>query len=144
MADRAGQRKRLADLDRDIAAAVKELKRTPDDLYPLAVEDLRTLRKEREALNAKLQATSGTSNAAADDNAQAVKQALARVTRLREALRAADPRTVRHALGELVERIDLWFEKIPGKKIVRTAFASGKVQLRDTSHLLSLTGRSWP
>lgn len=141
-ADLAGQRKRLAELDRDISAAVKELKRTPDDLYGLAVEDLRQLRKERQALNATLEATRGNGMASADDNAQAVETALAHVTRLREALKAADPKTVRHALGEMVERVDLWFDRIPGKKQMRTAFATGKVTVRDCSNLMLPTGRN--
>lgn len=137
VADLAAQRKHLADLDRDIAAAVKELKRTPDDLYDLAVDDLRTLRKERQGINATLEARRGTTTAAADDNAQVVQEALARITRLQQALKAADPRTVRHALGELVERIDLWFDRIPSAKMIRTAFSQGKIKLRQPSHLLA-------
>jgi site-specific DNA recombinase len=132
-----GMRKRLTELDREIAAAVKELKRTPDDLYDLAVDDLRTLRKERERVCDTLTADDAASTRGKVESAKSVSDALARIKRLTEALTSAEPRTVRYALGELVERIDLWFDRIPGKKMIRSALKRGRIKFKESSQLVT-------
>jgi len=139
--DGAAQKRRLADLDAEIVAAGRELKRVPDDLYDLAVADLRSLRKERASLEAHIVEQDVQGRDHGEDLDAAVDAALERATHLEAVLRASDRKALRYALGELVERIDLWFEPIRGKKIVRSAFIRGVIQLKQVSQL---RGRASP
>jgi site-specific DNA recombinase len=134
-------RKRIAVLEGEIAGAVRELKRTPDDLYDLAIAEVRKLRGERDAAVAALNATEARHGANGQEADACVRAALERATRLREALGSADRRAVRHALGEIVERIDLFFEPIPGAKITRSALTRGVVRFQKGSQLLARDNR---
>lgn len=133
--DTSLQRKRLSALEQDLAAAVRELKRAPDDVYDLAVADLRAIRKERDDLQSAIE-QSETQAKSGESPHEAIQAALERSQALGAALLSADRKTVRHAMGELIERIDLWFEPVPGKKIVRSAFVRGSAFLRPVSQLV--------
>jgi site-specific DNA recombinase len=134
--DGAAQKRRLVELDVEIVAAGRELKRVPDDLYDLAVADLRSLRKERSALQAQIADLDAQNRERGQEDVDAaVDAALERSTRLEAVLRASDRKALRYALGELVERIDLWFEPIRGQKIVRSALTRGVVRLKQVSQL---------
>ena len=126
----------MATLDAEVEAAARELKRTPDDLYDLAIAELRRLRAERDAAVDALNALEGRERAG-DLNADArVQAALEHAKRLRELLGSSDPRKVRHALGVLVDRVDLFFQPYPGPKITRSALSKGLVRFQKGSQLL--------
>lgn len=135
--DIARLRARVAKLDRDIRDAAKELKRTPDDLYELAVEDLRELRTERDRVAASLEASEAASAkpmASADKRAQ---QAIAGIQRLAKAITSADPEIAREALAQTVERIEVWFNHVKHAKLVRSEFSRGIVTFRKPSGLIA-------
>lgn len=119
---------RAAKLDSEIAAAVKELKRTPDDLYDLAVSDLRSLRSERQKTADELSARKGRPLDRQGEAAEVVAKGLAQLARLRERITDANPKVARHALQQIVERIDLWFEHVQGEKITRSVFKKGVIK----------------
>jgi len=129
-------RKRIEGLDEELGAATRELKRAPDDLYDLAVGEVRRLRHDRETLSATLGATEARQGANREDAEARVQAALDRATRLHEVLGSEDPKAVRHALGEILERIDLYFEPVPGRKITRSALTRGVVRFREGSQLV--------
>lgn len=126
-------RQRAAALDQDIAAAVRELKRLPDDLHALAVEDLRRLRRERELLQASIDATGVKPSW---DTEAAVKRTLAYAKTLQEQIASSDRDQLRHALAQLVDRIEVWFEPLPGRRQTRSEFVRGVVHLRQDSQLV--------
>jgi len=119
---------RLAKIDADIKAAARELKRTPDDLYDLAVADLRELRQTRDELATRMDAQEARQKAPQDDEAALVNRALAGVERLRERLQSGDKQVAREALRRICERIDLWFEQVRYPKITRSYFKKGLVR----------------
>ena len=121
---------RLETLDNDIKAAVAQLKRIPDDLYDLAVADVRELRKEREQASEKLQALEWKSQEPKADSEELVTKALERLHGLRERIESSDPKVVRHAMQSLVERIDPTFDHIHYPKITRSVVRKGVVHFR--------------
>ncbi len=72
----------------------------------------------------------------------ASRPALERATRLQEALGSVEARVVRHALGEVVERIDLFLEPVRGPKITRSSLARGVVRFREGSQLIAPASRN--
>jgi len=139
--DLADVRARLGRLDADIKAAARELKRTPDDLYDLAVDDLRELRTKRETVAAELEALESNANAKSAKGGSPMAKALQSLQRLSERLRAADPTIAKDAIWRCCERIDLWFEHVQHEKIVRSCFRKGVAKFR-VAEANSLAGRS--
>jgi DNA invertase Pin-like site-specific DNA recombinase len=120
----------VARLDRDIVAAVRELKRTPDDLYDLAVAHVRELRDQRQCAAVDLEAAEARAKGPRADAAEIVTKAIGRLQTLRDTLTAADPAVAREALNQVCERIDLWFDHIRQTKQVRSRFSKGLVRFR--------------
>jgi hypothetical protein len=126
-------RTRLEKLDQEIKQAAAELKRTPDDLYDLAVADLRELREQRTALAGELStADAGTLTRSRTVDAE-VEKAMRAAERLQESLNAADPALVREALSRVCERIDLWFTHKRGKVLTKSTFSRGIAKFRGSS-----------
>jgi site-specific DNA recombinase len=134
-------RARLTALDSEIKSAVKELRRTPDDLYALAVDELRELRNTREKLAADLAALEGRQKGDLRDIDSDVAKALKSVETLKERLVDADPAVAREALGRACERIDLWWEHRHFQKQTRSYFKKGLIRFHDVSDSLRLTNR---
>jgi predicted transcriptional regulator len=127
----------MSKLDKEIKAAAKELKRTPDDLYELAVEDLRDLRTERDRVAATLEAAEAASSkpqASADKRAT---KAIAALQRLAKAITSTDNAVAREALAETVERIEVWFDHVQHKKLTRSHFRKGIISFRKPSGLMT-------
>ena len=92
-------RARLAKLDEEIKAAVKELRRTPDDLYPLAVDEIRGLRAERDTLASAVDAHEARQRVRTGDADTDVAKAIAAVEALRVRLTDTNPAVAREAIG---------------------------------------------
>ncbi len=133
----------IAKLDDEIKAAVKELKRTPDDLYDLAVEELRDLRSSREKLDGQLKDREGRQKHRGGSVESEVARALKAIDTLRERITSADPSIVREALSRVCERVDLWFDHEQQKSQVRSRFKRGVIRFGNVSDSLRLTGPSW-
>jgi chromosome segregation ATPase len=134
-------RSRLAALDKDIKAAAAELKRTPDDLYTLAVDDLRELRTKRDRLTAELEALEATVPRPKGDIGKRTDQAIAAIQWLGEGLASADPARVREVLNQIVERIELWFDHEKSAKLTKSYFRKGVIHFRKPTSLLARANR---
>ena len=136
-------RTQIGNLDPEIKAAVKELRRTPDDLYELAVEELRELRSKRESLGNQLEELEGQQRGRVRSVESEVAQALKAIDALKGRITAADPSIVREALSRVCERVDLWFDHEQQKSQVRSRFKRGVIRFSNVSDSLRLTGPSW-
>ena len=134
-------RAKIAKLDKDIKAAAAELKRTPDDLYELAVEDMRGLRADRERASTTLEALESVVPRAKASASKKADAAIAAVHKLDKGLHAADPSIVREALNQVLERIDVWFDHQHSAKRTRSYFCRGIVRLRKPTPLFRHTSR---
>ena len=129
-------RARLAGLDREIKAAAAELKRTPDDLYDLAVEDLRGLRDKRTRTAAELEALEAHVARPKSDVAQRAERAIVAIKGLGEGLKSTDPAIVRETLNRICERIDLWFDHKKSPKHHAVLFPQGNDPFQTTFRLV--------
>ena len=137
-------RVQLGKLDQEIKAAVRELRRTPDDLYDLAVAALRDLRSRREKLDGILNDQESRCAVVDSSDDVLVKKAIGRLQTLNECLSSADPRLVREALYQTVDRIDLTFENVQHKKMVRSHFKRGIVRFKRVEGMRLPTRRTSP
>jgi site-specific DNA recombinase len=139
-ADTTRMRKQLTNLDGDLKKAMTELRRTPDDLYDLAVDEVRQIRQRRDNVAAELTDAESRQDAHTSPVEIDVERVLGRVQALREGLSSVDPAVSRNVLSELCERVDLWFEhtKFNGKNsrpMVRSKFARGLVSFTSANLL---------
>lgn len=125
----------VAKLDKDIAAAAAELKRTPADLYDLVVADLRELQAERERAAASLEAATATRTKGQEKYAPQAERAIEAIQRLAGSLKSIDRAVVREALNRICARIDLWFEHTQSEKQTRSYFERGIIIFREPSEL---------
>ena len=132
---------RLAKLDRDIRQAAAECKRTPDDLYDLAVADLRELRESRATVVADIAAVEASVAIQTGSVESNVARAMHAAERLGEALTASEPAVVREALSRVCERIDVWFSHKQMKQ-TRSTFRKGIVRLFKPRESLPQVGRN--
>lgn len=108
--------KNLGKLDDDIRAAAKELKRTPDDLYDLAVEDLREIRAKRASVAKRIEAAESRSNPRSSAEAETLDRTLGRLNTLREKLTDANPAVVSRHMRQIVQNVELWFTHTTGQR----------------------------
>jgi site-specific DNA recombinase len=122
----------LAEKGKDIDLAVSRLKRVPDDLYSLAVDELRTLRQEHDVLKGQMRAAQTRSQKPKDNLDAKARHVLAGLTRLRERIQNADPAVAREALARVLERIDCTFEHQHHPKQTRSRFSKGVISFKVT------------
>ena len=134
-------RAKIAKLDKEIKAAAAELKRTPDDLYDLAVEDLRGLRVKRDRAATGLEALEARVLRPQADVEQRAKRAIGDIQGLSENLKSADPATVRETLNQICEKIELWFDHTKSAKQTRSFFRKGMVHFRKPTDLYGPASR---
>ena len=119
---------RLAKADAELQVASRELKRVPEDLYDLAVSDAREIKARREAAQDALTTALSQQESVSTDVGSLADKALGGLNRLREQIASVDEEVVRDAFSRLVDRIDLEFEHVQHKKMVRSHFKQGTVQ----------------
>ncbi len=131
-------RKRLAQLQRDVARANDTLLLLPPERLPGAAEALGRLEAERDSAAAGLAALEGGTRHR--DALAAIDAAERQLWRLREAVESANPDEVRDALGQIIERVELHFGEVrqAGGR-VRRPLERGVIYLRqggdDVIHL---------
>lgn len=125
---RPAMREQLRRFDKEIKAQFRELNRLPDDLHTLAVEEIRGLQEARSRIAEQLEAYQPPRRSAPTE--ADLDRILGRLHSLRESLAAAEPQRVKHALAELVERIDLHFRLKSTGKHGRTELTKGTLQIR--------------
>ncbi len=140
-ADVGHLRTKLVKLDKEIVAAARELKRTPDDLYDLAVQDMRQLRHQREQAATTLEALESATPQGKQDADKRAQRAIDAIQRLGKRLTSADPATVREAFNQVVDRIDLWFDHKHSAKQTRSFIRKGLIRFRQPSGLFGPASR---
>ena len=130
---RPAMKEQLRNLDKEIRSNFKELKRLPNDLHALAVEELRALKESRDRIAQNLESYNPPRSLA--PTTRDVDRVIGRLAEFGKHLQSTDTNKVRHAFQQLIERIDLRFRVKSSQKWGRTELTKGVLQLR--SQLLS-------
>jgi hypothetical protein len=125
----AGLRRRLAQLDRDIAKAKGNLALLDPDFIPGVQAQVRDWERDREAAQAELDRTIRQSPA------HTIDDILRNVEWLVEVVRSSDPAAVRPAMRAAIGRVDLRFDTVPKAKVTRYPLAGGTIHLRECADL---------
>ena len=128
--DTSQLRRQIAKLDKKITTVLKDLRRTPNDLYDLAAADIRRICDQRDHMNAQLASEENVLDSHEANIDDAANQVLKQLYKLNDTVKVADPRVARGALQTIVERIDLWFEHQHLDKITRSTFKKGLVTFK--------------
>jgi len=134
-------RSRLAKAEAELKEASRELKRVPTDLYDLAVADVREIKAKRDAAANALATVEARQDATSSDVDRLAERALLGLHELRDRLTDVDDRVARNALQAIVAGIDLEFEHVQHRKIVRSHFKQGIVRFRAPALLNDPTSR---
>ena len=124
-----GIQTKITTLDRKIAKGSENLLLADSANVPELSDLLTKWRKERDRLQAELEAAAKNPNG--HDSAKIAKRALAHTGKLRERINAADPALVRAAIKELVADISLFWEQDGeryrrlSKGVISVRYASG-------------------
>ncbi len=119
-------RKRLAELDGEIANLVKAVRRAAD--VDELIAELSVAKRERAAVADELDRTGSV--ASPGDATREAERRVAEVFSLAEVLGRADPATLRGVLRELVARIDCRWEPAPEGVRAKRVLVEGRVRLR--------------
>lgn len=123
-----GLRKQIADLDREIDKAAENFLRAPIDLLDIISQKLTAMKRQREHAQYQM-ATFESANDSSDVDSE-VNAVMGQISRLESDLDGSDPARQRKVYMELVERIDLRFERKPRGKRVECPLQSGVIYLR--------------
>jgi DNA invertase Pin-like site-specific DNA recombinase len=135
-----GLRSKVAELDREIEQGTRRLLRAPDDVADLLAIELRKVRGERERVAVEL-ATIDTATKPIDVEGEA-ERVTARLDSLSADLNEkVDPAKLREVVRRMVDRIDLFFDRVPRGKRVECPLSKGVINLRRDSAIFSLECR---
>lgn len=109
--DVAGIRKQIAEIDRKLSGAADKLLAVEPSLVPTIEAKMLDLKRERLALESKAEAVVELKR-----KPLTAKRVAADIWRLDEVLRSGSPATVRFALSQIIERIEIDFTALPPKK----------------------------
>jgi DNA invertase Pin-like site-specific DNA recombinase len=124
-----GLRAKLTGLERDMDLGTKRLLRAPDDVADLLAGELSSMRKERDRVVAQLAALERTTDAG--DVEADTERTVARLWELSDDLQTKiPPARLREVVHQLVDRIDLYFDRLPLGERERCPFSKGSLQLR--------------
>ena len=128
-ADLSAVDREIAVLDADIDAAKRRVMEVDPDMLTVAQEHLRGLRDRRSAADDRRRDLAWRADAEPADVEGAVAAAVRSAATLAERFGSADPLTLREALAETVDRIDLRFADEPGVRRGHP-FAGGTLRLK--------------
>jgi hypothetical protein len=121
-------RKQIADLDREIDRAADNFLRAPAEVLDLISKKLTGLKRQRESLQDELRANESTANTG--EGTAKVNAAIDRLWRLGEEIGTATPARRREVFRQLVDRIELRFDRIAKGKRTECPLKSGEIHLR--------------
>ncbi len=133
-------RRRLAELDAQVARANVNITLLTPDLVPGVAEVIRTLKVEREQAARELARLE--SGKRRQDLEELVKAAEAQLWRLRDAEASADQEELRDALSQIIDRVELHFGEVPHGKRVRRPLTRGVIYLRQEDNLTTCSRRT--
>ncbi len=125
-----GLRKQLAELNREIDRAAENFLRAPSELLDVIGGKLSAMKRQRDHLADQLKLAKASTKADATD-AQ-VEASVSRLWRLGEDIAKAEPARRREVFRQLVDRIDLRFDKVQRGKRTECPLNSGEIHLRTT------------
>lgn len=121
-------RRQIVDLDRDIDRAADNFLRAPADVLDLIGQKLTSLKRQRQLVEAELRSKEKTGDCT--DMMVEVDAVLGRLSHLGEDLENAEPARRREVFRELIDRIELRFDKKPRGKRIECPLQSGVIHLR--------------
>jgi site-specific DNA recombinase len=130
-----GLKKQIADLDREIERGTENFLRAPADVLDLLGKKLSALKRQRDYLADQMKATS--SNVKTKDRDSRIEAVIARLWRLGEDMVKAEPARRREVFRQMVDRIELRFDKVKKGKRVECPLLSGEIYLRSASGEMS-------
>jgi site-specific DNA recombinase len=130
-----GMRRRLKQLDADLAAGIARLCTIDMSLFDGYQANLKTMQAVRDRLGAELRREEATPTPAGDV-LRRVDAAVVKMRALSSAAASKEPDLLRELLAEVVERIEVWFHHEPYGKKTRCKFAKALVWVREDVSLL--------
>jgi site-specific DNA recombinase len=121
-------KKQLADLDRDIDLAAANFLRAPAEVIDLVGNKLTALKRQREHVQAALRGMQSQSRTR--DLEAEIEAAVAHLWRLGEEIGGAEPSRRRAVFRELVDRVELRFDRVARGKRTGCPLKSGEIYLR--------------
>jgi DNA invertase Pin-like site-specific DNA recombinase len=135
----------IAALGKRIEVGRARALQAPDDAtFALYNQQLAEWVQEKTKLEARLQALERTQTLPVPDVAQMVDEAVKRLETLRERLQQAKPELLAEVLGEMVARIDVYFEEKPKVKGGWRRVEKGVVKLRPQLPVFSSSANNAP
>jgi DNA invertase Pin-like site-specific DNA recombinase len=136
-------RARVAELERQIDQGSERLALLPPDLIEGVAAKVRAWKAEQEQLQGKL-AGFDRETASAREAAELAERALARLWTLQERIGEADPARLREVLGEIVAKVECWFDQGDTGKRYRYRLSRGLIHLRPDIQISSLVPPGQP
>jgi DNA invertase Pin-like site-specific DNA recombinase len=130
-----GLRRRLRQLDADLAEGIGRLRSIDLKLLDGYQENLKALQAERDGVEAELRREESSPRPAGEIMAK-VKKAVAKMQALDSAAGAKEPDLLRELLAEVVAKVEVWFHHERQGKRVRCIFAKALVWVREDVALL--------
>src|SRR5262249_1002097 len=119
-------RKRIAELEKDIAQGNRNLATLPPERHAAVIEVLQGFEADRDQLAKELQELDNGEK----EIAETIRLAEARLWKLREVLQSADSGHLRSVFRELLTKIELRFTHTHHKQITRSKFSHGVLHVR--------------
>ncbi len=121
-------KRQIADLDREIDRATENFLRAPSEILELVGQKLTTLKRQRDHARDQLRSIEAASGpTTVMDETELV---VARLGRIKSDMENAEPARRREAYRELIDKIELRFEKTPRGKRTECPLQSGVIHLR--------------
>jgi DNA invertase Pin-like site-specific DNA recombinase len=145
----AAERERVARRLREVegllsAAALKLIREEMPAVLDICRQEIVRLTDERDRLQAALAEADRRPVEGEEDPAALVARVEAKARRFEKAMEEGDPAEVRAVLGELVERVELFFGHEQGGRGVMCEFVKGLVYLRDDRADVTLLSSTSP
>lgn len=126
--DLDGLRRQIGELDREIDRAAENFLRTPSELLDLVGQKLTAMKRQREHVADQIRLLATLSGPMEVD--QQVDQVIDRLNRLGDDLQSVNVARRRAVFSELIERIELRFDKIQRGKRIECPLQSGLIRVR--------------
>jgi len=129
----------LVKLEKGLEHAKRRFLKAPDDIADMLAEELSAMRKQRDDVAAELKAAEAAECPRhLDEQADAVAD---RLWSIGHELENAQPARMRHLLGEMVDRVDLYFDRVQRGKRTECPISKGVATLRHIPGMLGCDNR---
>jgi site-specific DNA recombinase len=123
-------------LDKQLASAAKRMLSVDDDLLSLVQEQLKELKSEHSRVVAELELAKTPVEDLENAHNAKYRQALERITKVRRLVEKSEACEVRSLLGELIQKIELSFDKRPVGKVFKYDLRCGHITFHEELYRL--------